>query len=56
MERVGDSQETMEGYCSTGQSPQRSVLPVEKRRRISGNKHMWMSVTFKFLYLKLLNT
>jgi hypothetical protein len=23
----------MEGYCSTGQSPQRAVVPMEKRRR-----------------------
>jgi hypothetical protein len=29
MERVGDRWEKMEGYCSTGQSPQRAVVPVE---------------------------
>jgi hypothetical protein len=29
MERVGDRLEKMEGYCSTGQSPQRDVVPVE---------------------------
>jgi hypothetical protein len=30
MERVGDRWETREGYCSTGQSPQRAVVPVEE--------------------------
>jgi hypothetical protein len=30
MERVGDRQEKMEGYCSTGQSPQRAVVPMER--------------------------
>jgi hypothetical protein len=30
MERVGDRWEKMEGYCSTGQSPQRAVVPVEE--------------------------
>jgi hypothetical protein len=30
MERVGDRQEKMEGYCSTGQSPQRAVVPMEE--------------------------
>jgi hypothetical protein len=29
MERVGDRWEKIEGYCSTGQSPQRAVVPVE---------------------------
>jgi hypothetical protein len=29
MERVGDRLEKMEGSCSTGQSPQRAVVPVE---------------------------
>jgi hypothetical protein len=33
MERVGDRWEKMEGYCSTGQSPQWAVVPMEKRRR-----------------------
>jgi hypothetical protein len=32
MERVGDRQEKMEGYCSTGQSPQRAVVPMEKKK------------------------
>jgi hypothetical protein len=31
MERVGDRQEKMEGYCSTGQSPQRAVVSVENK-------------------------
>jgi hypothetical protein len=30
MERVGDRQEKMEGYCSTGQSPQWAVVPIEE--------------------------
>jgi hypothetical protein len=30
MERVGDRWEKMEGSCSTGQSPQQAVLPVEE--------------------------
>jgi hypothetical protein len=30
MERVGDRQGKMEGYCSTGQSPQRAVEPMEE--------------------------
>ena len=30
MERVGDRQEKMEGYCSTGQSPLRTVQPMEE--------------------------
>jgi hypothetical protein len=30
MERVGDRLEKMEGSCSTGQSPQWAVVPVEK--------------------------
>jgi secreted trypsin-like serine protease len=30
MERVGDRQKKMEGYRSTGQSPQRAVVPVEE--------------------------
>jgi hypothetical protein len=30
MERVGDREEKMDGYCSTGQSPQRAVVPMEE--------------------------
>jgi len=30
MERVGGRQEKMGGYCSTGQSPQWAVVPVEE--------------------------
>jgi hypothetical protein len=30
MERVGDRWEKMEGYCSTGQSPQQAAVPVEE--------------------------
>ena len=31
MERVGDRQGKMEGHCSTGQSPQRAVVPMEEK-------------------------
>jgi hypothetical protein len=34
MERVGDRQEKMEGYCSTGQSPQWAVMPMEEEEEI----------------------
>jgi len=30
MERVGDRKGKMEGYCSTGQSPQWAVVPMEE--------------------------
>ena len=30
MERVGSRQEKMEGHCSTGQSPQWAVVPMEE--------------------------
>ena len=30
MERVGGRQENMEGHCSTGQSPQWAVVPMEE--------------------------
>jgi hypothetical protein len=30
MERVGDRWEKMDGSCSTGQSSQRAVVPVEE--------------------------
>ena len=30
MERVGEGQGKMERYCSTGQSPQRAVVPTEE--------------------------
>jgi hypothetical protein len=30
MERAGDRQEKMAGYCSTGQSPQRAVVLMEE--------------------------
>jgi hypothetical protein len=33
MEGVGDRWEKMEGSCSTGQSPQWAVVPVEEGRR-----------------------
>jgi hypothetical protein len=30
MKRVGDRWEKMDGYCSTGQSPQQAAVPVEE--------------------------
>jgi len=30
MESVGDREEKMEGHCSTGQSPQWAVVPMEE--------------------------
>ena len=30
MQEVGDGQKKMEGYCLTGQSPQRAVVPIEE--------------------------
>jgi hypothetical protein len=30
MERVGDREGKMEGYCSTGQSPHWAVMPMEE--------------------------
>jgi hypothetical protein len=29
MERFGDRQEKIEGYCSTGQSPKRAAVTIE---------------------------
>jgi hypothetical protein len=37
MERVGDIYEKMEGYCSTGQSPQRAVVPVEEEEEVGSS-------------------
>ena len=34
MERVGDIYETMEGYCVTGQSPQRAAVPMEEEEEV----------------------
>jgi hypothetical protein len=43
MERVGDRQEKMEGYCSTGQTPQRAVVPTEEEEEeeecVTGNTY-----------------
>jgi hypothetical protein len=30
MERFGEKKKKMEGYCSTGQSPQWAVVPMEE--------------------------
>ena len=34
MERVGGRQEKMEGHCSTGQSPQWAVVPMEEEEEL----------------------
>jgi hypothetical protein len=34
MERVGDRWEKVEGSCSTGQSPQWAVVPVEEKEEV----------------------
>jgi hypothetical protein len=36
MERVGDREEKMEGSCSTGQSPQWAVVPMEEEVKYPG--------------------
>jgi hypothetical protein len=38
VERVGDRWEKMEGSCSTGQSPQWAVVPVEEEEDDGGRK------------------
>ena len=35
MERAGDRQGQMERYCSTGQSPQRAVAPMEEEEEFT---------------------
>jgi hypothetical protein len=35
MERVGDRQEKMKEYCSTGQSPQWAVVPMEEEEAVT---------------------
>ena len=35
MERVGGRQEKMEGYFSTGQSPQWAVVPMEEEEKLT---------------------
>jgi hypothetical protein len=45
MERVGDRKK-IEGYCSTGQSPQRAVVPVGRRRRIINERYYEATAMF----------
>jgi hypothetical protein len=42
MERVGDRWEKMERYCSTCQSPQQAVAPMEEKDRALG-QHLQIS-------------
>jgi hypothetical protein len=37
MERIGNTQRQMERYCSTGQSPQRAVAPMEEEEEEKRN-------------------
>ena len=37
MEKVGDVQKKMEGYCSIGQNPQRAVVPMEEEEEVFVN-------------------
>jgi hypothetical protein len=57
MERVGDRQEKMEGYCSTGQSPQRAVVPVEEdmkqKHQIYTNYKNIIKYIFSIVYVNL---
>jgi hypothetical protein len=46
MERVGDRQEKMEGYCSTGQSPQRAVVPMEEEEERLHLEATWCTVSY----------
>jgi hypothetical protein len=46
MERVCDRQGKMEGYCSTGQSPQWAVVPVEEEEEYKQYEYF---IFFSFL-------
>jgi hypothetical protein len=52
MERVVDRWEKMEGYCSTGQSPQRAVVPVEEEEEEEEKElfHIVFSSAILFLF------
>jgi hypothetical protein len=50
MERVSDGQEKMEGYCSTSQSPQRTVVPVEEEEE-EEEMHYFSPLFGKELYM-----
>jgi hypothetical protein len=70
MERVGDRWEKMEGYCSTGQSPQQAAVPVEEEeyacllqhrsfflvRLVPADNHILKTPIFKLLILYLVCT
>jgi len=46
MERVGDRQGQMERYCSTGQSPQGAVAPMEEEEEVSLSNFRIFSTVF----------
>jgi hypothetical protein len=52
MERVGDRKK-MEGYCSTGQSPQRAVVPMEEEEEEYKNAIKYNLYFFKQNFLML---
>jgi hypothetical protein len=51
MERAGDRQEKMEGYCSTGQSPQWAVVPMEEEYIVLTIYVLSLSLTKKLTLL-----
>jgi hypothetical protein len=56
MKRVGDRWEKMEGSCSTGQSPQWAVVPVEEEEEELENILHVYYLFFKFLSLLYIST
>jgi hypothetical protein len=53
MVRVGDRQGKMERYCSTGQSPQRAVVPMEEEEEDMTN--LTHNSFFIYVYSKYLH-
>jgi hypothetical protein len=51
MESVGDRWEKMEGSCSTGQSPQRAVVPMEEDEEEEEEEEDSVSV-YRVLHVK----
>ena len=58
MERVGGRWEKMEGHCSTGQSPQWDVVPMEEEKKEEEEeeeekekKYIFTSATFTYQFI-----
>jgi hypothetical protein len=49
MERVGDRKGKMEGYCSTGQSPQRAIAPTEEEEEFTKQYYEYWRFEFSML-------